>query len=125
MKKITSLLLAGLLVGGVSSAFAQTASMSEQAAPVGTPASTQEFMAANSEMTRNMRVNFSGDADMDFIQGMIPHHQGAVEMAKIELKYGKNPKARAFAQKIINDQATQIAQMTKWLSEHKTMHEKK
>ena len=49
------------------------------------------FIAANAKMHKDMTMTFSGDADVDFIKGMLPHHQGAVDMAKIVLQYGKDP----------------------------------
>jgi len=73
--------------------------------------STKAYMAANDKMHRDMTVQYTGDADIDFLMGMIPHHQGAVEMAKIVLQYGKDPKVKALAQQIIADQEKEIELM--------------
>ena len=53
----------------------------------------------------------NGDADHDFAAMMIPHHQGAVDMAKAQLLYGKNPVLRRLAQEIIVSQGAEIAVM--------------
>jgi uncharacterized protein (DUF305 family) len=53
---------------------------------------------------------------------MIPHHQGAVEMAKVELKYGKDAKLRKLAKDIIAAQEKEIAFMKQWLEQHPTKH---
>ena len=58
------------------------------------------------------------DPDVAFVCGMIPHHQGAIDMAKVELQYGKDPWTRELAQKIIDAQTQEIAELTKWLGEH-------
>ena len=54
-----------------------------------------------------------GDADKDFLAAMIPHHQGAVEMAEVVLQHGKNPKIRQLAQEIITMQKKEIAETLK------------
>lgn len=55
--------------------------------------------------------------DVAFARGMLPHHMGAVEMAKIELKYGTNEEMRQLAQEIINTQQTEIELMQKWITD--------
>jgi uncharacterized protein (DUF305 family) len=77
-------------------------------------AATDELMAAHHKMTAAMDgIQPTGDADRDFLIMMIPHHQGAIDMAEVELKYGKNPETRAMAEKIIADQKREIAEMEK------------
>jgi uncharacterized protein (DUF305 family) len=56
--------------------------------------------------------------DVAFVCGMIPHHQGAIDMARIELQYGGDPWARETAQKVIDAQTQEIADMRKWLADH-------
>lgn len=80
-----------------------------------TPAS-KEFKASMDKMHNDMMMTYSGDPDVDFIKGMMPHHQGAIEMAKIELKYGKDPEAKKLAEDIIKAQETEIAFMKGWLA---------
>jgi uncharacterized protein (DUF305 family) len=62
----------------------------------------------------------NGDADHDFVTMMIPHHQGAIDMAEGELKYGKDPGMRRLAQEIIADQKSEIDLMNLWLQKHPT-----
>ena len=61
------------------------------------------------EMSAAMCVTPSGDADRDFARAMIPHHQGAVEMARLELLYGRDLRLRRLAQGIIVEQSQEIA----------------
>jgi len=60
----------------------------------------------------------TGDPDRDFVTSMIPHHQGAVEMARALLLHGKDPALRRLAEGIVADQQTEIAYMRRWLREH-------
>ena len=80
--------------------------------------SSQAFKAANQKMHETMATSFTGDADVDFVKGMIPHHQGAIDMAKVELQYGKDPEIRKLAEGIIKAQEAEIAGMTAWLAKH-------
>lgn len=78
-------------------------------------ASTKDFKQASMRMMERMHVPFSGAADMDFARQMVAHHQGAIDMAKVELQHGKNPELRGMAEKIIRDQTQEIAQLEEWI----------
>lgn len=80
--------------------------------------STQAFEAANARMHEGMAIPFTGNADIDFARGMIPHHQGAIDMARIELEHGKDPELRALAQEIIKAQEGEIAFLKAWLAKN-------
>lgn len=73
------------------------------------------YAPAMKSMHENMTLIPTGDADVDFMRGMIPHHQGAVDMAKIVLGHGRDPAVRGLAQAIIRSQEGEIAFMRKWL----------
>ncbi len=83
---------------------------------------TRAFHKSNDDMMRGMDVPLTGQADQDFVASMVPHHQGAVDMAQIELKYGKDPELRALAQAIIKAQQVEIAQMKHWQATHPATH---
>lgn len=78
-------------------------------------ASTKNFKAADIRMMKGMQVPYTGDADVDFRAHMIPHHQGAIDMAKVALEYAKDLQTKELAQKIIEDQEKEIADMQDWL----------
>jgi uncharacterized protein (DUF305 family) len=63
-------------------------------------------------------VSPSGNSDADFVKMMVPHHQAAIDMAKTELLYGKDPQMRRLAQEIITDQQSEIELMQLWLKQH-------
>jgi len=71
----------------------------------------EENEAAMTKMMNDMAVKPTGDIDRDFVAMMNPHHQGAIDMAVIELRYGKNEQLRRIAQEIIVDQMQEIAAM--------------
>ena len=62
----------------------------------------------------------SADSDADFVALMLPHHQAAIEMAKTQLLYGKDPQMRRLAQEIITDQQLEIELMQRWLEQQHT-----
>jgi hypothetical protein len=70
-----------------------------------------ENAAAMNKMMADMEAKPSGDIDRDFVAMMAPHHQGAIDMAVIELRYGKNEALRRIAQEIIVDQMQEIDAM--------------
>ncbi|HLQ19767.1 MAG TPA: DUF305 domain-containing protein [Tabrizicola sp.] len=76
------------------------------------------FMEANDKMHQSMMMEYTGNADVDFIKGMIPHHQGAVEMAKIVLEHGTDPEVKKLAEGIIAAQEAEIKWMTDWLAKN-------
>jgi hypothetical protein len=71
----------------------------------------KENDAAMTKMMDDMAIKPSGDIDRDFVAMMSPHHQGAIDMAISELRYGKNEQLRRIAQEIIVDQMQEIAAM--------------
>jgi uncharacterized protein (DUF305 family) len=82
-------------------------------------ASTQAFESNAAKMMKSMSApGYTGDADADFVAHMIPHHQGAVDQAEVELKYGKDPQMRALAKNIIQAQKEEIAFMKQWQAKH-------
>ena len=82
-------------------------------------AAKQAFMDAHHKMMAAMEPMMpSGNADKDFVTMMIPHHQGAIDMAEAELKYGKDPELLKMAQEIIDAQKAEIAKMQDWLSKN-------
>jgi uncharacterized protein (DUF305 family) len=78
--------------------------------------STRGLKEAHLKMMRDMHISYSGRADVDFVRGMIAHHQGAIDMAKVELEFGKDPELRKLAEDIIRAQEAEIAQMQAWLA---------
>jgi uncharacterized protein (DUF305 family) len=71
--------------------------------------------AMNAQMNKGM---LAPDLDVAFVCGMLPHHQGALDMANAELKYSKDPFTRKLATGIIAAQEKEIAEMKDWLSKH-------
>lgn len=65
-----------------------------------------------------MSVTATGNSDADFVKLMIPHHQAAIEMAKTQLLYGKDPQMRRLAQEIITDQQSEVDLMNLWLKQN-------
>ena len=131
MKTLTSTLAAGALALGLSGiALAHEAhdhashgghdhAAMAAADKADTPA-TKAFRDVDAEMHRNMDIRYSNDVDVDFVRGMIPHHKGAVGMAKVALQHSKDPEIRKLAEEIIRAQDVEIAQMEAFLRKRGT-----
>ncbi|MFN7023367.1 MAG: DUF305 domain-containing protein [Pseudorhizobium sp.] len=75
-------------------------------------ASMEAMMSMNQQMMQGM---IKDEADVAFICGLIAHHLGAIDMAKIELEHGDNEEAKATAQKVIDDQTKEVERLTEWV----------
>ena len=85
--------------------------------PATTPAD-KAFAASMKTMMNGMNVKPTGEPDKDFVLMMIPHHQGAIDMAKVELQYGTDLELRRLASDIVAAQEKEIAQMKAWLAKN-------
>ena len=85
--------------------------------PATSPAD-QAFAASMKSMMNGMHVKPTGKPDEDFVRMMIPHHQGAIDMAKVELQYGTDSELRQLATDIVAAQDKEIAQMKAWLEKN-------
>src|ERR1700693_2270618 len=105
--------IVGLIAGLSAVAFAQME-----------PSATSFMLAMNGSMDgmdKGMKAApMNGDIDHDFATMMMPHHQGAIDMAKAELLYGKDPVMRRLAEEIVVDQQSEIQAMQLWLSKQPT-----
>lgn len=121
--KISVLLTAAALVGSwifLNASAARADDMKGMAMPAKPSASAADkaFAASMSTMMKGMNVKPTGKPDKDFVLMMIPHHQGAVDMAKVELQYGTDPELRQLATDIVAAQEKEIAQMKAWLEKN-------
>jgi uncharacterized protein (DUF305 family) len=76
-----------------------------------------ENAAAMKKMMTEMMIKPSGDVDRDFVEMMVPHHQGAIDMAQAELKYGHNEQLRQMARDIVANQQHEITEMRRAVSD--------
>jgi Domain of unknown function (DUF305) len=84
-----------------------------------------ELIASMDKMHMAMTaIARSGNSDIDFVRLMIPHHQAAIDMAKTQLLYGKDPQMRRLAQEIITDQQLEIELMERWLKQRESAEPK-
>lgn len=124
--KRNTIILAALLAAGFLAGPAQAQQPPGGHAGHGTPAaakpgdsaSTKAYRDANTRMHKDMDIPYSGNADADFVRGMIPHHQGAIDMARIVLAHGKDPEIRKLAENVIRDQEKEVAMMQDWLKKN-------
>jgi len=113
---------AKLLVPIVACSFAANTNIRGGTDPIDDQPPTEpawsELVASMDKMHMAMSaVARSGNSDVDFVKLMIPHHQAAIDMAKTQLLYGKDPQMRRLAQEIITDQQLEIELMQRWLKQ--------
>ncbi len=119
------LLLAGVLLGAPAAAQTPPEDTSPPlprahtsiAPSVATP-STAAYDAALDKMHRALDIPFTGDTDRDFVAVLIAQHQGAVDLAKVELQHGRDPQTRKLAQDIITARQQDIAALRQWQAAH-------
>ena len=116
MKISTNLLVKLLAYTFAASAIAQTGGDADHGEPPNR--NWSELIASMDKMHKAMgAVVRSGNSDVDFVRLMLPHHQAAIDMAKTQLLYGKDPQMRRLAQEIITDQQSEIELMQLWLKQ--------
>jgi uncharacterized protein (DUF305 family) len=122
-KIITVVMIIGMLSAGPA-AFAQQggghghpADKSEAGMPAA-PSKAGFYVDIVEQMHKDMDIDLTGDPDVDFVKLMIPHHQSAIEMAKLVLEYGQDPEIRAIAEDVIREQEREIAELRQWLEKN-------
>ena len=112
-----ALVMSALLSPAQSAGAEDMKGMNMPTKAVATPAD-KAFAASMKTMMNGMNVKPTGKPDADFVRMMIPHHLGAVDMAKVELQYGTDPELRQLATDIVAAQEKEIAQMKAWLEKN-------
>lgn len=107
--------MGGGMMGGMGRQGSQVMpGMPAQAAPLSQ--ATKAYLEAAERMHAPMMEGVqASDPDVAFVRGMIPHHQAAIDMAKVVLQYGKDPQTRKLAEDVVREQQREIAEMQDWL----------
>ena len=116
MNRTTLALCAALLVAGCNQHGEEAAKPAATEAAAPQNEAQQAYAAVNARMHEGMAA-IDADPDVAFMQGMLAHHRGAVEMSEVAQKYGKDAKVRELAGRIIKAQQGEIAEMEAWLKE--------
>lgn len=125
MNLTKKILLAFMAAAMLATVFLETAPAQTDHSGHGTPAAatespaSAEYKAAMDKMHAAMSAQqYTGNADVDFAAGMIPHHQAAIDMAKTVLQYGKDPEIRKLAEAVVSAQEAEIKQLEDWLKKN-------
>jgi uncharacterized protein (DUF305 family) len=113
MRTYLKIALAVALLAMPTMASAEDMNMAKNGSPA-----DKAFMAGMQKMMKDMDVKPTGKTDKDFVLMMMPHHQGAIDMAKVELQYGKDPELRKMATEIVKAQEQEIGEMKAWLAKN-------
>ena len=112
---VAALVMPALLAPMQSAGAGDMKTMKGMSAHAQTPAD-KAFADSMTTMIKGMAVRPTGNPDRDFALMMIGHHQGAIDMAKVELRYGTDPELRRLATGIVSAQEKEIAEMKAWLA---------
>lgn len=115
--RITAL-LAGVMLSTATLAGAPDAHDAHASRDSNADQAATAFDQANQRMHHDMAIRPSGNVDMDFARGMLAHHRGAVDMARIELEHGSDKQMRDLAREVIDAQQKEIEQLERWIAEH-------
>ena len=105
------------LIGGAIAQDRSTGTSTTNMAPMPAPV-IEAYKRVRMDIMKGIDAPLSGQADVDFARNMIPHHQAAVAMAKIELQFGTDPDLKKMAEKMIADQEKEIGMLSAWLAKH-------
>ena len=108
----------GMMGGGMGGQGGQSMpGMPAPAAPAS--AATKAYLDATERMHAPMMEGVqASDPDVAFVRGMIPHHQAAIDMAKVVLQYGKDPQTKKLAEDVVREQQREITEMQEWLTKN-------
>jgi hypothetical protein len=108
----------GMMGGGCKMMERMHAQMGGMMPKGDTGPSSQAYNGIMMKMHNDMAITYSGNADIDFVKGMIPHRRAAIDMAKTVVAFGKDPEVKKLAEDMIRAQEAEIAQMNTWLQKN-------
>lgn len=120
MKILVKLLLA-VVAGSLAASISVQVDAHDHGGQSGADPNWSELIASMNKMHMAMgAIPRTGNSDVDFVRLMLPHHQAALDMAKTQLLYGRDPQMRRLAQEIITDQQSEIELMQRWLKQRES-----